>query len=240
MPRRPRLEMPGIPMHITHRGNNRCAVFLDDEDFNHYRQSLSDALAQEDIQLHAYALMSNHVHLLITAISPGQFSRAMCQLGRRYVRYFNQRHGRSGTLWEGRYKSCLVGGSDYLLNVLRYIELNPVRAELVECAEHYRGSSARHHLGIQNDSIVSSHPCYLALGFEQVKRIETYRAILNERLNDDDRALIRSHMQQERALGNLKFQQMVEKSLNRPARVRSIGRPKINANDNPLENQSLI
>lgn len=240
MPRRPRLEMPGIPMHITHRGNNRCAVFLDDEDFNHYRQTLSDALALEDIQLHAYALMSNHVHLLITAHSPGQFSRAMCQLGRRYVRYFNQRHGRSGTLWEGRYKSCLVGGSDYLLNVLRYIELNPVRAELVDYAENYRWSSARHHVGIQNDAIVSSHPCYIALGVERDKRIETYRAMLDERVNEDDRVVIRSHMQQERALGNLKFQLMVEKTLNRPARVRLIGRPRNEANDIPQENQNLF
>lgn len=227
-------------MHITQRGNNRCAVFLDDEDFNHYRQSLSDALALEQIKLHAYALMNNHVHLLISVESAGQFSRAMCQLGRRYVRYFNQRHGRSGTLWEGRYKSCLVGGSDYLLNVLRYIELNPVRAALVDCAENYRWSSARHHLGIQPDGLVTSHPCYIALGSEREKRVETYRAMLDEKMSDDDRALIRSHMQQERALGNLKFQLMVEKTLNRPARVRPIGRPRNETKETALENQILF
>ena len=227
-------------MHITQRGNNRCAVFLDDEDFNHYRQSLSDALALEQIKLHAYALMNNHVHLLISTESAGQFSRAMCQLGRRYVRYFNQRHGRSGTLWEGRYKSCLVGGSDYLLNVLRYIELNPVRAALVDCAENYRWSSARHHLGIQPDDLITSHPCYIALGSERETRVETYRAMLDEKISDDDRALIRSHMQQERALGNLKFQLMVEKTLNRPARVRPIGRPRNETKENALENQILF
>lgn len=240
MPRRPRLELPGIPMHITHRGNNRCAVFLDDQDFSHYLQSLSDALALENIQLHAYALMSNHVHLLITASSPGQFSRAMCQLGRRYVRYFNHRHGRSGTLWEGRYKSCLVGGSNYLLNVLRYIELNPVRAELVDCAEDYRWSSARHHLGIQADDFVVSHPCYIELAVERVKRFETYRAMLDEKVNNDDRVLIRSHMQQERALGNLKFQLMVEKTLNRPVRVRAVGRPRNEVKESHIENQILF
>jgi putative transposase len=124
--------------------------------------------------------------------------------------------------------------------VLRYIELNPVRAALVDCAENYRWSSARHHLGIQPDGLITSHPCYIALGSEREKRVETYRAMLDEKISDDDRALIRSYMQQERALGNLKFQLMVEKTLNRPARVRSIGRPKNETKENTLENQILF
>ena len=137
MPRRPRLELPGIPLHITHRGVNRAATFLDDGDFHEYRYCLGDALAAHGIALHAYVLMTNHVHLLLTSPVPGQLSAAMRQLGQRYVPAFNRKHGRTGTLWEGRFKSCLVDSERYLLTVHRYIELNPVRAAMVTAAEHY-------------------------------------------------------------------------------------------------------
>ena len=131
MPRRPRLELPGVPLHITHRGVNRAATFLDAEDFTHYRHCLGDALAEQGVALHAYVLMTNHVHLLVGADLPGAVSRMMQSLGRRYVRAFTARHGRTGTLWEGRYKSCLVDNDGYFLTCLRYIELNPVRAAMV-------------------------------------------------------------------------------------------------------------
>src|SRR5690348_9552586 len=108
MPRRPRLELPGVPMHATHRGVNRAAVFLDAGDFEAYRTELGDALAREGVAPHAYVLMTNHVHLLLSARRAGAISRAPCRLGRRYVPAFNRRYGRTGTLWEGRYKSCLV------------------------------------------------------------------------------------------------------------------------------------
>ena len=129
MPRRPRLELPGYPLHVTHRGVNRAATFLDGDDFACYRQWLDEALAEHGVALHAYALMSNHVHLLLTPAAVGSLSRAMSRLGQRYVPAFNRKHGRTGTLWEGRFKSCLVDSERYLLVVHRYIELNPVRAE---------------------------------------------------------------------------------------------------------------
>lgn len=129
--RRPRLELPGIPLHITHRGVNRGATFIDDEDFASYLQALDECSRGQGVAVHGYVLMTNHVHLLVSAEAGGAVSRMMQALGRRYVRAFNARYGRTGTLWEGRYKSCLVDSAGYLLACLRYIELNPVRAAMV-------------------------------------------------------------------------------------------------------------
>lgn len=158
MPRRPRLELPGIPLHVTHRGVNRAATFLDDEDFSRYRQCLGDALAEQGIALHAYVLMTNHVHLLLTPPETGRLSVAMRQLGQRYVPAFNRRHRRTGMLREGRFKSCLMDTERYLLTVHRYIELNPVRAAMTAVAEEYRWSSVHASLGIFADPGITHYP----------------------------------------------------------------------------------
>lgn len=226
MPRRPRLELPGIPLHFTHRGVNRAATFLDDEDFSHYKQHLGDAWAEQGIALHAYVLMTNHVHLLLTAPAPGRLSAAMCQLGRRYVPAFNRRYGRTGTLWEGRFKSCLVETDRYALTVQRYIELNPVRARMTDAAEAYRWSSARGSLGLLEEPMLSFHPVYTALGSDPAVRAAMYRQWLIEGIAPEDVREIRAHLQQERALGSPHFQAMVEKTLNRPAALRGPGRPR--------------
>jgi putative transposase len=228
MPRRPRLELPGFPLHITHRGVNRAATFLDDEDYIRYRQLLGDALAEQDIALHAYVLMTNHVHLLLTPPAPGRLSAAMSRLGQRYVPAFNRKHGRTGTLWEGRFKSCLVDSGRYLLTVHRYIELNPVRAAMAAQAEDYRWSSVHASLGIAADRVVSHHPAYLAMGADAMQRGKAYREWLRHGIGEDDLDAIRLHVQQERALGNPRFQRLVEKTLNRPAGVRPRGRPRKN------------
>lgn len=226
MPRRPRLELPGIPLHITHRGVNRAATFLDGEDFSSYRQHLGDALVEQGIALHAYVLMTNHVHLLVTPPAPGRLSVAMSRLGQRYVPAFNRRHGRTGTLWEGRFKSCLVDSERYLLTVHRYIELNPVRAAMTSTAEDYRWSSVRASLGLAPDSLLTFHPLYLAMGADPIQRGSIYREWLQQGISEDDLQNIRSHLQQERALGHPQFQAMVEKTLNRPSFVRPRGRPR--------------
>ena len=132
MPRTARLEIPGMPMHIVQRGVNRCAVFLCNAGRGYYLALLTEAFAAEEVALHAYVLMENHVHLLVTSAHAGRISRAMRQCNQRYVQNFNRRHGRTGTLWEERFKSCLVDSTAYLLTVMRYIELNPVRAATVE------------------------------------------------------------------------------------------------------------
>lgn len=132
MARQRRLDLPGIPRHIVQRGNNRLPCFLDDADRARYRHLLREALLANDCRLHAYVLMDNHVHLLVTPPAAGATSRMMQWLGRQYAAQFNARHGRTGTLWEGRYKACLVDDADYLLRCVRYIDLNPVRARMTD------------------------------------------------------------------------------------------------------------
>ena len=224
--RRPRLELPGIPLHITHRGVNRGATFLDDNDSAAYLHHLHVASSAHGVRLHGYVLMTNHVHLLASADEIGAVSRTMQALGRRYVRATNARHGRTGTLWEGRFKSCLVDSDRYLLRCLRYIELNPVRAAMADNPEAHRWSSVHAHLGVKFDPRLTPHPCYLALGHDPATRAERYRELLLEPLHADDLSNIRDHIRQERALGSPTFQAMVEKALNRPVSVRPVGRPR--------------
>ena len=183
--------------------------------------------------MHAYVLMTNHVHLLVSAQAAGAVSRMMQAVGRRYVRTLNAKYRRTGTLWEGRYKSCLIESEGYLLTCLRYIELNPVRAAMVAHPWDYRWSSVHAHLGLCPDSRWHPHPAYLALGVDSATRAMCYRSILMDAMHPDDLTAIRDHMRQERALGSPRFQAMVEKTLNRPVRVRSPGRPpKIAGNSN--------
>jgi len=130
MPRPPRLELPGVPLHVIQRGNNRAACFFGEVDRRFYLQCLAKSAARTDCAIHAYVLMTNHVHLLVTPGAPGSAAAMLQDIGRRYVRVINTIHGRTGTLWEGRFKSSLVDTERYLLTCHRYIELNPVRAGL--------------------------------------------------------------------------------------------------------------
>jgi putative transposase len=170
--------------------------------------------------------MDNHVHLLLTPAQMGSLAQAMRALGQNYVQAFNARHGRSGTLWQGRFKSCLIDSDGYLLTVMRYIELNPVRAAMVATPEAYRWSSVHIHIGQARDPLISLHPCYQALGRDPAERQAAYRTWLRAGIPEEDMATIRRHLAQERALGDDRFQRMVEKTLNRPAACRPRGRPR--------------
>lgn len=216
--------MPGIPMHITHRGVNRAPVFIDAGDFRDYRAALLEFLAEYGVALHAYVLMTNHVHLLATPPSAGAISKAMSKVGLRYVPRFNRKHGRTGTLWEGRFKSCLVDSDRYLMTVYRYIELNPVRAAMVERPEDYCWSSVHANLGSARDPLVTPHPVFTAFG-DDVMNPHAYRHWLAEGMSDADLDAVRIHLQQERALGSAGFQEMVERTLKRPVSMRPRGRP---------------
>lgn len=149
--------IPGVPLHITQRGVNRCAIFLEDEDRRHYLRLLGESAANQELQIHAYVLMGNHVHLLVRSDESGKVSRATRQLGQAYVTAFNRRHRRTGTLWEGRFKSCLVDSDRYLLTAYRYIQLNPVRAATVERPEHHHWSSVHANLALCEDALVTPH-----------------------------------------------------------------------------------
>lgn len=226
MPRTPRLLVPGVPLHITQRGINKGAVFLDDEDRHNFRHLLRDALQSGNIALHAFVLMDNHVHLLLTAQTTCQLSQAMRWLGQCYAQAFNLRHRRCGSLWQGRFKSCLVQSERYLLNVMRYIELNPVRAAMVQRPEDHRWSSVNTHLARAHDPLISPHPVYLGLGDNPAARARQYRVWLDAGIAPDELAQLRSYAQQERALGDVRFQRMVETTLGRPAIARPRGRPR--------------
>lgn len=224
MMRQPRLDLPGIPQHIVQRGNNRLPCFLDDDDRRCYLALLGEALHGSDCSAHAYVLMDNHVHLLMTPSRDKCVARLMQKLGRQYAGWFNGRHRRTGTLWEGRYKSCLVDNEAYVLRCYRYIDLNPVRARMIDDPTAYRWSSCAGHCGAP-DILLTAHPAYVALGVSTGSRGRAYRAIIDEVLSPDTVAQIRTYLQQQRALGSDAFQAMVQAKTRRFAGTRPAHRP---------------
>lgn len=226
MARLPRLDLPDVPQHVVQRGNNRLPCFLDDEDRLRYLQLLREALTAAACSLHAYALMDNHVHLLVSPSQLGGIARMMQKLGTNYVSLFNARHGRSGTLWEGRYKACLVDSEAYVLRCHRYIELNPVRARITDDPAAYRWSSCHAYLGHRPVSGLSQHPAWQALGASVEQRRGAWRALLDEALPPEQIAEIRAYLQQQRALGRDDFKAMVEAKTLRFAATRPAHRPR--------------
>ena len=177
MPRAPRLVVPGVPLHLIHRGNNRAATFYSPSDFQRYRETLHQASHRFRCAIHAYVFMTNHVHLLITPEDDSGPSRMMQLIGRQYVRYVNTRNHRTGTLWEGRFRSSLIDSDRYLLTCSRYVELNPVRAQMVHDADQYRWSSYRHNAFGDADPLITPHLLYSTLGTTPADRQAAYRAL---------------------------------------------------------------
>lgn len=170
-----RLVLPGVALHIIQRGNNRGACFRQESDYLVYLSNVRDLARKHECAVHAYCLMTNHVHLLLT---PGALRACAClmrDLGRRYVRYFNRRYERSGTLWEGRFRSCIVESARYVMACYRYIESNPVRAGMVDRADTYRWSSHAANSGMRRDPLVTPHAEYLALSAGDEARYAAYR-----------------------------------------------------------------
>lgn len=180
MPRAPRIVIPGIPLHVVQRGNNRRNCFESDKDFRLYLRCLGSAASAYGVKIHAYVLMSNHVHILVTPSERQSVSKMMQQIGRGYVRYFNDTYSRTGTLWEGRFFSSVVECDDYLLACQRYIELNPVRANIVQDPGDYPWSSyAANGLGEVNQ-IIEPHRIWIELGIDQPERLANYRRLFRD------------------------------------------------------------
>lgn len=224
-PRVARIEWPGVPLHVIQRGVNRCPVFVDDQDRLHFRKLLRKTCCELDVRVHAYVFMGNHVHLLLASSHGGAVSKVMQRVGQAYAQTFNLRHDRSGALWQGRFKSSLVETDRYLLNVIRYIEMNPVRAAMVKRAESYRWSSVHAHLGLSNEPLLTPHPLFLALGHDVRSRADWWRKWLDERVEAAELESIRHHLEQERILGGEAFQAAAEAMLGRPVACRGRGRP---------------
>jgi len=226
MPRKPRFYVPGVPVHVVQRGNNRQAIFFDDADYQGYLGWLKEAAERYSCAIHAYVLMTNHVHILATPKDKASISRLMQYVGRRYVPYINQTYGRSGTLWEGRYKGSLVQAEVYLLTCMRYIELNPVRAKLVKTTARYRWSSYHANASGRKSDLISPHKLYLAMGTDDVSRRAAYRALFRGRIDEETIVAIRAAWQTGTPLGNDRFKAKIEKTLKMKVGYAKRGRPR--------------
>jgi putative transposase len=222
-------------LHIVQRGHNREPCFFADEDYHAYLHWLGEALSKERCALHAYTLMTNHVHLLLTPERAQSIPRLMIALGRRYVQYINFTYRRMGTLWDSRYKSSLIQAETYLLRCQRYIELNPVRAGIVTDPAHYAWSSYRFNALGQANPHLSRHPLYLALGDDEQTRRHAYRGLFHTELDDEAISDIRLAIQQNQLLGNLRFYAKIEAVTGQRREPRPRGRPKSKRDDRPAE-----
>ena len=209
MSRRPRVLLADYPLHIVQRGINREPCFFTDEDYYCYLHWLEESARACGCAIHAYALMTNHVHLLLTPKEDGAPSRLMQSLGRRYVQYANRFYRRTGSLWEGRYKSSVVQAEGYLLACQRYIELNPVRAGMVADPGQYRWSSYRANGLGGTDVRLSPHERYCALGGEDRERQAAYRALFRPELDAEAVDDIRKALQLGMPVGSERFAEMI-------------------------------
>jgi putative transposase len=226
MPRRPRLALPNVPLHLIQRGNNRQACFISDEDYRFYLDWLGESAGKTGCRIHAYVLMTNHVHLLVSSArseAPGELMKA---LGQRYVQYMNRTYRRSGTLWEGRYRSCPTQAEDYLLACQRYIELNPVRAGMVDHPGEYRWSSYRANAQGEADVLIQPHEVYKRLGQYATNRQAAYREMFRYELEPGLVDEIRRATNGNYALGSALFAEQIGAALGRRVSRGSPGRPR--------------
>jgi putative transposase len=226
MARRPRMDLPGVPQHVVQRGNNRSVCFFDDTNYFAFLRFLDLARQKAVCRVHAYVLMTNHVHLVVTGDQPGSVSIMMQSLGRRYVRYVNEQCGRTGSLWEGRYRSTLIDTERYLLACYRYVELNPVRAGIVKVPEEYPWYSFRHHVNERRDFLIEDHDVFLSMGRTADQRAVRYRALCNEAIEQSSLDEIRSMTNRGYVLGSEQFAARVGSALGRRVAPGQAGRPK--------------
>jgi putative transposase len=226
MPRSPRLYLPGFPLHVIQRGNNRLPCFFSNDDCAAYLDWLRRAAEKLDCAIHAYVLMTNHVHILLTPPRAGAVSALMQSLGRRYVHYVNRVYRRSGTLWEGRFRACIVHAEQYLLQCMRYIELNPVRAGMVDQPGDYRWSSFRCNGLGRPDKLVQEHVVYSMLAATAAERQERYRALFRAQLDDEVLSEIREASQLGGVLSDDRFRAEIEAAHQRRLTRAPRGRPK--------------
>lgn len=217
MARLPRMVVPGMPLHVVQRGNNRSPIFFEPSDYRRYLRLLRGAGERRGCAVHAYVLMTNHVHLLVTPAGQMSVARTLQSVGSSYARYINERYARTGTLFEGRYKSTLVQTERYLLACYRYIELNPVRAGLASDPADYPWSSHRCNALGHDDALVALHPLFEALGATHADRRSSYRELFRDELRPWLVKRIRHATNTGWLLGNGQFRQEIEMALERRA-----------------------
>lgn len=225
MARLPRLTLPGYPHHIIQRGNNRQVIFADAHDFESMRALLADSARKFGVAVHAYVLMDNHFHLLATPPTAEALPLMMQAVGRSYVRSFNNRHGRSGTLWEGRYRSTLIESERYLLACMVYIDLNPVRAGLVAQPADWRWSSHAHSVGQRADPLVTPHALFWALGNTPFAREAAYGELVHAGITARQQGMLTDAALRGWALGEAGFIDALQKKSARRVSKSKAGRP---------------
>lgn len=233
MARLPRYGLPGQPQHVIQRGNNRCPIFFAPEDYDFFLLCLREASARHSCAIHAYVLMTNHVHLLVTPVNADGISRLMQSVGRRYVQYVNFTRHRSGTLWEGRYKAVPMDSEAYVMTCYRYIEMNPVRAGMVTHPGEYRWSSYHGNADGKPDEMVEPHALYRALGPDEASRRAAYRELFRAAIGEDALAEMRDAINKGWVPGSERFKRGIEAvtqrrvtPLPRGGKRRGAGRPK--------------
>jgi len=234
MARLPRYVIPGQPQHLIQRGNNRQPIFAAEADYQFFRDALVEASRRHGLAIHAYVWMTNHIHLLATPEFDDSISKVFQSVGRKYVQYFNFTCQRSGTLWEGRYRATVVDSERYLLTLMRYIELNPVRAGMVAAPQDYPWSSYRRNaLGESgpNADWLTPHGEYTRLGLDDLARRGRYRALFAAAIDPADLSQIRDCTHKGWALGGERFQLAIEALGQRRAASKGVGRPRKRGGD---------
>ena len=230
MPRTSRIILPNTPHHIVQRGHNRQVVFASDDDFNYYRENLIDCKRAFGCKIYAYCLMTNHVHLIVDpGANPASLALFMKHIAGRQTRYINKLENRSGSLWEGRYKSSIISTKEYLLACCRYVELNPLRAGMVaEPADYPWSSYGAKVLGHQ-DLVVDLPSCYTSLGSTAEERQKAYATYLESTIPEEELLLIRGALQRGQVTGGDRFRQAIEKKLGIRLSNKKQGRPRKNS-----------
>lgn len=227
MPRKPRFVIPGVAQHVIQRGHNREPCFYSEDDYLRYLDDLQQAAEQNQVAIHAYVLMTNHVHLLVTPAQTHSIAHMMQDTGRKFVRYINKRYKRTGSLWEGRYKASLIDSERYLLTCMRYIEMNPVRAGMVDHPGAYRWSSYHLNADFKKNTKLTQHPVYQRLGEGLAQQQYAYRELFSHCLDKTVVHDIRQALNQELVLGREDFKDKFEQMTKRQVRSGIRGRPRI-------------
>lgn len=231
MPRLPRLQIADIPQHIVQVGHNGLSCFFDDEDYEFYLQSLKSAAEQYNVNVHAYVLLPNMIQIVATPKMANGVSSLMQSLGRRYVQYVNHRYKRSGTLWDGRYKSSLIDSASYLLSCYRYVELKPMYKGLCDSLNDYPWSSFRHHAGLEHSQLIVDHRLYDALGETRVERCQEYRRLFRYDFDQRLSQYIAETIKLGHVLGGDAFKDKIEQVANQRVRPLKRGRPRKDAEE---------
>jgi putative transposase len=226
MARLPRLVVPNQPHHLIQHGIEGQPAFRDADDYLAFLAWLREAARQFRVAIHAYVLMPGHVHLLATPADEVGLGRMMQWIGRHYVPYFNQKYGRAGTLWQGRYKATVVDAEHYLMACSVYMETNPIRAGLAPSAEDYPWSSYRHHVGASPAPLIADHPLYWALGNTPFDREAAYKNLVEQGVSADTIVEITDATRKGWALGSDKFKEQLQKAGSRRVQPTKRGRPR--------------